>query len=344
MTPDITIGIPTRNRRADLSKLLRRIDALDDSLTYQLIVIDEESTDDTPELLARWRPRQVALTVVRHDPPLGVAGARNRVTELAEAPYVAWIDDDDDTAPTRFAVQIAELRRTGYRWSACSRVDIDADDTVTGHAGSPQADGVPLQGEALQAGLLRQNIVPAASGGLVMETAFVRELGGFDESFRYVEDWDFIIRAALADPRVAWVDEPLVGYRIVHGTSMTSHTDRMIAGICAVFDKHAREAAARGVRMAAGELHASLLAQDLRISPAAGRRRALLMAKAEPTPAYIARAAAACLAPGAYRRYGDRVRDRGVPADWRAQAEAWLSAQPPELDFAARSCASRCSR
>ena len=68
---------------------------------------------------------------------------------------------------------------------------------------------------------------------------------------------------------------------------MTSHTDRMIAGICAVFDKHAREAAARGVRMAAGELHASLLAQDLRISPAAGRRRALLMAKAEPTPAYI---------------------------------------------------------
>jgi len=131
MTPDLTIGIPTRNRREHLTSLLRRIDAIDDGRSYQVVIVDEQSSDDTPDLLARWRPRRADVTVVRHDNPMGVCGARNRIIEHAQAPYVSWIDDDDLPAPTRYGRQLDELRRTGFRWSAVGSVNIDADNVVT---------------------------------------------------------------------------------------------------------------------------------------------------------------------------------------------------------------------
>jgi len=329
MTPDLTIGIPTRNRREHLTSLLRRIDAIDDGRSYQVVIVDEQSSDDTPDLLARWRPRRADVTVVRHDNPMGVCGARNRIIEHAQAPYVSWIDDDDLPAPTRYGRQLDELRRTGFRWSAVGSVNIDADNVVTGHVACP-----PLEGAALQAALLQRNIMPVPSGGLVVETEFARELGGFDESLPYIEDWDFTIRAALADPRVAFVDEPLLGYRIVHGTSLSSHTDRMFQWISAVFAKHQAAADRLGVDLARGELQANLLAYDLRVSRAAGRRRALRMAQAQPTLPYVVRAAAVCAAPHAYRKLGDMVRDRAVPGAWRTQAREWLGIEPPELDVA----------
>ena len=63
---DVTVVIPTRNRSA----LAQR------DVDIRIVVVDEASTDDTRDVIARWSDARVR--VVRHDHALGVSVARNR--------------------------------------------------------------------------------------------------------------------------------------------------------------------------------------------------------------------------------------------------------------------------
>ncbi|MEA2690371.1 MAG: hypothetical protein QOD51_2978, partial [Candidatus Eremiobacteraeota bacterium] len=74
---------------------------------FELIVVDDVSSDRTPEILASVRdPR---LRVVRSDTKGGIAGSCNRAIALARGRYVARMDHDDISLRRRFARQVAFL-------------------------------------------------------------------------------------------------------------------------------------------------------------------------------------------------------------------------------------------
>lgn len=318
----ISVVIPTRNRRRLLERLLGQLLRPSVADAYEVIVVDEASTDDTPQLLDRL-VAEGRIVRVRNDPPRYLPGARNTGTDAATGRYVGWIDDDDLTAPDRLIRQRDALVATGRRWSCAAKVDIDDDLRVIGHRACPSPDGFLRE-------LLSFNCLPAAAQGLLVERSLAVEVGGYDRSFRASEDWEFCIRlAAEAEPH--FLDEPLVGYRTGY-ESMSADSILMEDSIRAVYAKHADLMAARGVSPDWAAVHQSLLAVDLATSRRAAARRGVALLRADPSPRNAARTAAALLAPARFARRSAERRRAQVPPQWVRQARAWLDDVHPTLE------------
>lgn len=310
---DVSVIVPTRNRCALLARLLRQLVHLDGPSTYEIVVVDEGSTDATPALLSGFAADHDVL-VVRHEEPRGLPAARNAGQAASTGHYLAWIDDDDLTSTDRLVRQHDALLSTRARWSCSGRVDIDDDLDVIGHVRCPSTDD-------LLPTLLRSNVLPTAAQGLLVERDLAEEVGGYDESLGAAEDWDYCLRlAARAAPH--FLDEPLVAYR-TGVASMSTDTQRMERAIETVIADHRADYERLGVEPDWGSIHDSLLTADL----LCGRRRAVARAarglRAGPTLRRALRLAAAAAAPRWYADHSARRRRRQVPADWVAMAR-WL--------------------
>lgn len=312
---DVAVVVPTRDRAVLVDRLLDQLVRPQEGLRHEVIVIDEASSDETPALLERYR-RDHGIHVVRHDPPRGLSGARNAGVEASSAAHLAWIDDDDLTAPDRLSRQHAALRSTGARWSCTGMVDIDDDLTVIGHARCRGDDG------SLRS-LLRFNTLPATGQGLLVERSLLDEVGPFDETLDSAEDWDFVIRlAAVTPPHL--IDEPLVGYR-TGVPSMSTNTARMERAIEQVIAKHGALYEAEGVEPDWGAIHQSLLPADLRTGRRPAASRAWRSVRAKPSGRAIARCAMAVAAPDRYLRRSQARRRQEVPPEWVDRAGRWLA-------------------
>jgi len=98
----ITVYMPTRNRLA----LLQR--AVDSVLTQthqdlELIVVDDGSTDGTPQWLVGQQRRDARLRVFVHTASRGAPSARNLALRSARGAWVTGLDDDDRFLPDRLA-------------------------------------------------------------------------------------------------------------------------------------------------------------------------------------------------------------------------------------------------
>jgi glycosyltransferase involved in cell wall biosynthesis len=103
--PHFSVIIPTYNRYG----LLKR--AVDSVLNqtfgdYELIVIDDGSTDETPGVAIEYEGR---ITYIRQDNG-GVSKARNRGVHLASSPYIAFLDSDDVWFPEKLREQYDFIR------------------------------------------------------------------------------------------------------------------------------------------------------------------------------------------------------------------------------------------
>jgi glycosyltransferase involved in cell wall biosynthesis len=99
MEPQIGVVIATHNRRALLAEAVRG--ALSQTLPrheYEVIVVDNRSTDDTRDWVQHEMTSVANLRYVR-EPELGASAARNAGWRSTSAPYVALLDDDAIPGP-----------------------------------------------------------------------------------------------------------------------------------------------------------------------------------------------------------------------------------------------------
>jgi Glycosyl transferase family 2 len=90
----------------------------------ELLVVDDASTDATPDVLARFADGR--LTVVRNDEVLGLAASLNRGLDAAQGRYVARLDADDVALPQRLERQVERLRaQPGLAAVGSAVVDVD---------------------------------------------------------------------------------------------------------------------------------------------------------------------------------------------------------------------------
>jgi GT2 family glycosyltransferase len=95
--PDVSVVVATRNRATRLSELLAALRGQTrDATRFEVVVIDDGSTDETPDLLARAAANGNGGPHVRTErgEGRGPAAARNMGWRLARAPLVAFTDDD----------------------------------------------------------------------------------------------------------------------------------------------------------------------------------------------------------------------------------------------------------
>ncbi len=191
--PSVSVVVVTRDRPALLRDALRGIAA------QRLAPLEVRIADDGDLPAPRDPLSAGALETIIIPVGAGLAAAaRNRGSAGASGELLAFHDDDDLWLPDHLA-GLAEAFRDpavdfAWRDSAIVREDVAPD-------GARHERDRRVIAHDWDADLMRHDdyLPPSAWG--VRRSLFER-LGGFDESFRFSEDWDFVLRAAaITTPR-----------------------------------------------------------------------------------------------------------------------------------------------
>jgi glycosyltransferase involved in cell wall biosynthesis len=212
--PRVSLVVTCYNYGRFLGQCLDSV--VDQTLTdWEAIVIDDASTDETGEVLARYQDVP-GIRVVRHSERAGNIRSYNEGLDLAAGRYVGILSADDyllrsDGLERQVAV-FEDAPGVGLVYSAHSIVQ----------AGSPVLHVVPWPRAAVRPGLdefrklMWGNYV--LHSGALLRREVERELGPYDPALTHTGDWDMWLRAAARHP-VGYIAEPLYAYRI-HGTNM----------------------------------------------------------------------------------------------------------------------------
>jgi glycosyltransferase involved in cell wall biosynthesis len=200
---------------------------------YEIIVVDDGSTDATPEIA-----RSFGVTLIS-GANAGVSAARNVGVKAASGEYIAYLDADDVWTPDKLAIQSAAL--ASYTLPAFSFTDYRLFDDrgvwrkkseLRGHWAfrkivgnrSGQADLV-IEARGKEP-VLYDSYIPPSS--VLVRRADVLAVGGFDESLRVTEDYEFYLRLFKRLSAVV-VMKPLLLYRR-HASQVTAKGPAMKAG------------------------------------------------------------------------------------------------------------------
>lgn len=94
MNPRVSIILSTYNRSGLIERAIRSV--VDQSFTdWELIVIDDGSTDATSRVVGEWKEREPRIAYLKNETNLGISKSYNRGFRTARGEYIAMIDDDD---------------------------------------------------------------------------------------------------------------------------------------------------------------------------------------------------------------------------------------------------------
>ena len=207
--PKVSVVVPSFNRWPLLSRGLASVLA-QTGVSFEVLVIDDFSSDETPKRLAAIEDRR--LRVIRQESNMGVARARNRGIELARGDWVAFLDDDDFWAPTRLKEHLQVIESSGASWGYGASLEFD---------GAPQRIMLPAPPDDLAEALLQANVAGAPSSATVRRD-LLNTVGGFDENLSSLADWDLWIRLNR-HRRAAFCSTPLVVYCHHPGNMLRVH-------------------------------------------------------------------------------------------------------------------------
>jgi glycosyltransferase involved in cell wall biosynthesis len=107
----VTVAICSWNRAALLRETLKQMTHLnaDDSFDWELLVVDNNSTDETPAVLREFASRLPLRSL--HEPRPGKSNAANLVVKEARGEYILWTDDDVLVDPDWMRQYVAAFRR-----------------------------------------------------------------------------------------------------------------------------------------------------------------------------------------------------------------------------------------
>lgn len=225
--PLFSVVLPTHNR----VDLLRH--AVDTVLAqtepaWELIVVDDASTDGTAAYLEEVSRRDARVQVVRNPHSKGGAGARNEGISHSRGEWVAFLDDDDEWMPDKLELQRRTLEANPSAIACtCAFIQLFP-------SGRTTVSPVPQQ-IALHE-LLESNVLGGASV-CVCSTAVLKHIGGFDSRLRSGQDWDLWVRLCEKGTIVS-CSAPLVVYREHSGPRISLNTGARHAGARRFYLKH----------------------------------------------------------------------------------------------------------
>ena len=226
--PAISVVIPSWNAAATLPETLASI-LSQDHPDFEVIVVDDGSTDDTPEVLASWSAKYDGqLRCERIPNSGGPARPRNVGVGLARNPLVALFDSDDLMEPGKLSAQAAvfaahpqaQLCFTDFmvideQGGVLQNSMLDDYQAFREHLQSVDGNDDHLPPAALFAGsplhhaLIHANFIGTSS--VVARRDLLGHEGGFDEQLNNGDDIDMWLKLARSGSVFAFLD--VIGHR-----------------------------------------------------------------------------------------------------------------------------------
>jgi glycosyltransferase involved in cell wall biosynthesis len=205
--PLVSVIIPTYNRGHCLARAIDSVLAQSFS-GYELIVVDDGSTDDTAELLQSFGDRLRSI----HQENRGVSAARNTGIRFARGEFIALLDSDDCWLPAKLERQV-DFFKAHPQALACQTEEIWI---RNGQRVNPK------QRHRKFSGLIFEKCLPlclVSPSAVMIRKSLFDQIGLFDESLPACEDYDLWLRITWQHP-VDLIPTPLI---VKHG----GHADQL---------------------------------------------------------------------------------------------------------------------
>lgn len=207
MQPTVSVILAVLNGEDYLEQALDSV--LSQSFSdFELLVVDDGSTDRTTEILRRYAEAESRIRLLRHPRPQGLTASLNEGLALAQGEFIARIDHDDTWRPDKLAKQVARMRsQPSLGLLGTAYVDMDAKGQVISAVKSAGHEAP----EVVRQHMVRGN--PFFHSSVI----FRREHGGqpwrYDEAFKAAQDYELWSRIMMVAP-ASILDEVLCARRI----------------------------------------------------------------------------------------------------------------------------------
>lgn len=222
MRPEVSVCTMVYNTEKFVAEALDSILA-QTFADFEFVIVDDGSTDSTPEILAAYAARDSRIRVIRQE-NAGATKARNRSIIECSGELIALFDPDDIADPSRLERQVAFMRANPAVGLLGSSYDvIDENGAHLWTVRVPTTDG------ELRRALWSRNILPPSTA--MLRRRVVETLGVQDEHLPYCQDHDYWLRIALRYEIASLVD-PLLSRRHHQETTLMANSRKKLA--CAI--------------------------------------------------------------------------------------------------------------
>lgn len=211
VSPKVSVLMSAYNAATHIQSAINSV--LNQTFTdWELLVIDDGSTDQTSTILQTFHdPR---LRLLKNNLNIGLTKSLNLALRQARGEYVARLDADDLSLPERFSQQVHFLDRHPEIVLVGTLAKlIDSEGSLFDY------QKTPTDPDIIKFSLLFGN--PITHSSIMFSRKIVLDLGGYNEQFRYAQDFDLYSRL-VQKHRIAILPELLVKYRR-HSQSITLH-------------------------------------------------------------------------------------------------------------------------
>ena len=210
--PKVSVIIPTYNRLPMLKEAVESVLAQDFE-DFELIVVDDGSTDGTADEITRYGGR---VKLLRHQENRGVSAARNSGILHAKGKYIGFLDSDDLWVKGKLKIQVAFLDENP-QYPLCYTDEIWI---RRGKRVNPMLKHAKFSGWILEKCLPLCIISP--SSALMRKTLFSK-VGLFDEALPVCEDYDLWLRVSVRFP-IFFIDKRLIVKRGGHPDQLSNRS------------------------------------------------------------------------------------------------------------------------
>jgi glycosyltransferase involved in cell wall biosynthesis len=200
--PLVSVILTTYNRAHIVSKSLQSV-LTQTYRNFEAIVIDDNSTDNTKEIITNIACKDSRVKYFRNNENKGPAGARNVGINLAKGEFIAFADDDDEWFPNKLEKQVNLLQTLPENFAVVYSGFYKIIGTEKTYI--PPKNIYPKEGSILSS-LLKGNFVGTPS--ILVRKSALLDVGLFDEKLLMFEDWELVIRLSKKY-QFKLIDEPL---------------------------------------------------------------------------------------------------------------------------------------
>lgn len=186
--PLVSIVIPTYNRAGLVARAVHSVllQSYDD---FEVIIVDDASTDNTPDLINALQGTDPRIRYIRHEINRGAQVARNTGIHAARGKYVAFLDSDNEWFPEKLHKQMELFSNTdnalGAVYCAYHKVS-DAGNILNAY--------IPRYRGSVYKQALAEWITDTST--LVVRKDVLEKIHGFNEDIRTYQEWELCIRLA----------------------------------------------------------------------------------------------------------------------------------------------------
>ncbi|WP_079429417.1 glycosyltransferase family 2 protein [Streptomyces katrae] len=240
----LSVVVPFYNVQTYAPDALRSL-GLNAREDFEFLLVDDRSTDGTPELLERAAATLPGAVLLRRERNGGLATARNTGLDAARGRYIAFLDGDDWLAPGHLARTLAAIEALNCDFVRTDHVQVTGRERVVQRVPyGPDAVVADPRAGILPASRATAVDYPYAWAGMYHRRLLDRGLLHFTDGLRTAEDRPWIWRLHREAESFAAVGLPGVFYRRGISTSLTQIGDERQLDFIRAFDQVIAETAA----------------------------------------------------------------------------------------------------